>query len=279
MAICPNVGHNDSGKERPHLNALPQILEEFEYFDSTGTLRNGPSDRAFLISDFRSGNPTLRLDAPSFDPSYFDTMDRLTQVASERGWHIKTLGSLLRKGKGALAGGATPKGAIYPDSGPKFVRVQNVKPMRLEWNSEDDPCISMGTHDRLRRSQLSESDVVLTITGTYGVAAVVRNGFPPANINQHSVRIQVGDEILPEYLCLFLNSDLCQRQFDRAVTGSSRLALDYPAIKSIKILCPPDKNEQKALVDIAYDRLERSTTLRREADELSDTLAHLLTTG
>ena len=277
MAICPNVGHNDSGKERPHLNTLPHILEEFEYFDSTGMLREHSSDKAFLVSDLYSHNPTLRLDAHFFDPSYFDTMDILEDVASKRGWDIKPLGELLRESKTALAGGATPKGAAYPDTGPSFVRVQNVKPMRIEWSPENDPCISTWTYEKLRRSQLHESDVVLTITGTYGVAAVVHEELLPANINQHSVKIEVNDKILPEYLCLFLNSDLCQRQFHRAVTGSSRLALDYPAIKAIKIIYPPSKPEQKTFVDDALQRLEKSTSLRREADELSNTLTYVLT--
>ena len=275
MAICKNVGHSDSGKERPHLNELPQILEEFENFDSTGKLRG--KDRAFLVPDLRSHNPTLRLDAHFFDPCYFDTMDTLDEVASKRAWFIKPLGELLRKSsKTALAGGATPRGASYPDAGPKFVRVQNVKPMRLEWSPEDDPCIGTRAHDALRRSQLCESDVVLTITGTYGIAAVVQKGFPPANINQHSVKIEVNDEIMPEYLCLFLNSDLCRSQFNRAVTGSSRLALDYPAIKALRILYPPDKHEQKAFVDVALEQLDRSTSLRQQADAVLDSLAHVL---
>ena len=117
---------------------------------------------------------------------------------------------------------------------------------------------------------------MLTITGTYEITAVVQKGFPPANINQHSVKIEVNDEIMPEYLFLFLNSDLCRSQFNRAVAGSSRLALDYPAIKALRILYPPDKHEQKAFVDVALEQLDRSTSLRQEADAVSDSLAHVL---
>ena len=276
MAICSNVGHSDSGKERAHLNVLPQILSEFEQFESSGVLSSGPSSVAFLVSDVWRNNPTLRLDAHFFDPLYFGRMDMLDTLARERGWRISRLGDLLRESKAGLAGGATPRGALYPDAGPKFVRVQNVKPMRLEWNSEIDPCIGTSTHDVLRRSQLSEGNVVLTITGTYGVAAVVPKGFPPANINQHSVKIEVNEHIDPGYLCLFLNSDLCKAQFDRAVTGSSRLALDYPTIKALRILYPPDKEEQQTFVAVAEERLNRAAALRNEAATVSDSLSQML---
>ena len=276
MSICTNVGHSDSGKERSHLNQLPQILSTFNHFESLGALPEEPSNTAFLVSDVWNNNPTLRLDAHFFDPQYFDKMDMLDKLAKVRGWRISRLGDLLRESKTALAGGATPRGALYPDDGPKFVRVQNVKPMRLEWNLEMDPCIGTDTHDVLRRSQLNEGDVVLTITGTYGIAAVVPKEFSPANINQHSVKIEVNEQIDPGYLCLFLNSNLCKSQLDRAVTGSSRLALDYPAIKALRILYPPDKKEQKTFVGVAEERLTRSTTLRNEAAMVADSLSQML---
>ena len=276
MAICPNVGHTDSGKERPHLNVLPDVLKAFEHFDSTGSLQNVPTDAAFLVSDLFSNNPTLRLDAQYFSPQYFDSMKSLDEVATQRDWTIQPLEKLLRDSRTALTGGATPRGAEYPDDGPKFVRVQNVKPLQLEWNPEDDPCISSRTHVNLLRSQLRESDVVFTITGSFGVAAVVPEGFPPANINQHSVKIEVNDQIMPEYLALFLNSSLCRPQLVRAATGSSRPALDYEAIKQFRILYPPDKTIQMALVNDAFEKLARSETLRKEAKEISNTLADIL---
>ena len=77
---------------------------------------------------------------------------------------------------------------------------------------------------------------------------------------------------------MFLNSDLCRSQFDRAVIGSSRLALDYPAIRGLRIVYPPDKTEQQRLVDVAMGRLKQATTLLREADAVSKTLSQVLGT-
>jgi len=270
MAICGNVGHSDSGKERPLLNELPAILDAFQFYEEHGRLKDKSSSTIFTVGDLRTGNPTLRLDAHFFDPRYFSTMSLLDEVAETMGWRLKPLSALLRT---KIAGGATPRGASYPDEGPKFIRVQNVRPYRLVWD-EEDVCIDTKTHSvLLRRSQLSEGDLVLTITGTYGIAAVVPKRFGSANINQHSVKIQVSDEILPEYLCVFLNSDVCRPQFDRAVTGSSRLALDYPAIKSTRILFPEDKKEQRRIADQAMAKLREACDLTEQASAITKALA------
>jgi len=274
MAICNNVGHSDSGKERPHLNELPGILEALGEFERRG--KSAETASAFTVADISSNNPTLRLDAHYFDPRYFATMNKLDVVAASRGWKIQPLESLLRKSKTAIAGGATPRGASYPDEGPKFIRVQNVRPYRLEW-SPDDPCIDTRTHEKLlKRSQLKEGDVVLTITGTYGIAATVPRDFGAANINQHSVKIEVSDEILPEYLCVFLNSDLCRPQFDRSVTGSSRFALDYPAIRNLRILYPSDKSQQHIIASDVMGRLDEAFELHRKAEAIRELLSKSL---
>lgn len=279
MAMCNNVGHSDSGKERPHLNELPNILDAFRYFEAHGRLTSAPSASAFTVADLRQDNPTLRLDAYYFDPRYFATMNTLDQVRAAKGWKIETLGNLLSRSRTSLAGGATPKGASYPDEGPKFIRVQNVRPHRLEWDT-DDPCIDTRTHkELLKRSQLHEGNVVLTITGTYGIAAVVPPNYGPANINQHSVKLELGDQILPDYLSVFLNSNLCRTQFDRAVTGSSRLALDYPAIRNLRILYPADKDEQRNLAADVLTKMNRVAALRMEADLVSDEMPKIPNAG
>jgi hypothetical protein len=269
MAICGNVGHSDSGKERPLLNELPGILDAFQFYEEHGKLKKKSTATIFKVGDLITGNDTLRLDAHFFDPRYFATMDILDQIAATRSWKLKPLSVLLRA---KIAGGATPRGACYPDEGPKFIRVQNVRPYHLAW-SEEDPCIDTRTHTvLLKRSQLSKGDLVLTITGTYGIAAVVPEKFGMANINQHSVKIQVSDELLPEYLCVFLNSDLCRPQFDRAVTGSSRPALDYPAIRRIRILFPQDKKEQRRIADQVMVKLQEASNLTEQAETLTKAL-------
>lgn len=107
--------------------------------------------------------------------------------------------------------------------------------------------------------------MVLTITGTYGVAAVVPDDFGEANINQHCVRMSINDKVQPEYLAAFLNSQLCKSQMDRAVTGSSRLALDYTSIRKLTILVPSDPKEQEHIVQTVREQLRKARDFRESA--------------
>lgn len=277
MALCQNIGHSDSGKERPQLNELPQILERYRQFEEDGTLSEQTPATGFVVDSLSSNNPTKRLDAQFFNPRYFTSIDLLEKMAQEHKWMVVPLDSLLIAGREALTGGATPLGALYPDEGAKFIRVQNVRPNRLVWNSEEDPCIDSHTHTViLKRSQLKQDDVVFTITGSYGIAAVVPRDFGEANINQHSVRIRVNDRVLPDFLSVFLNTELCRPQIDRAVTGSSRLALDYTSIRKLRVLLPPDKSEQAEIVKSVMDKLVQSTNLRSQAEQLESEMSQVM---
>ena len=100
------------------------------------------------------------------------------------------------------------------------------------------------------------------------MAAVVPKNFGEANINQHSVKLTFGPDILPDYIVVFLNSELCRYQFDRAATGSSRLALDYSAIRNLQILLPPTLQEQSQIVRELKSKLDRARNLQREAEEI-----------
>ena len=281
MARCANVGHNDSGKERSELNQLPLLLHEYHQYEETGSLPD--THHGFIV---RSGeldetNTTHRLDATYFNPHYFATLARLDEMSTERGWEIVTLEDLLETsgGQAALTGGATPLGARYPDCGPKFIRVQNVRPNRLEWSLDSDACIPTDVHDgQLSRSQLQSGDVVFTITGSYGNGAVVPDNFGPANINQHSVRIRVDrDRVKPEYLAAYLNSSLCRPQVERAATGSSRPALDYRSVRQLRIVVPP-LAEQDEIIEQITAKIEDLRYLESRLSTVGDEMQSILET-
>lgn len=228
--------------------------------------------KCFLVDDL--DNRTNRIDVHYFDPEYFETLRTLSNL-EENGRILSPLMELLANSKTRLTGGATPKGAAYLTEGIPFIRVQNVKECKLE--IEKAVFIPRIVYKRmLKRSQLKPKDVILTITGSYGISAVVPNDIGEANMNQHSVKIEVDDEIiLPYYLCHFLNCDLCKRQMDRAVTGGTRPALDYSAIKSLQILFPTSIDEQNKLsqqvketYESAYEKMAQRDSILSQLDDM-----------
>ncbi len=167
-----------------------------------------------------------------------------------------------------IVGGATPtKGSaeLYASEGIKFFRILNIK--ANEFDLSDLNYIKDEVHrGELNRSQLQENDVLMTITGRVGNAAVVTADILPANINQHIVRLRVtADDVDPQYLSVYLNSSIGLAISNRGVTGGTRIALDYGTIRAITIPVPPPEL-QAAIVTEARRRREGAHRLRAEAE-------------
>jgi restriction endonuclease S subunit len=139
-----------------------------------------------------------------------------------------------------IASGATPnrdeEEKYYSDenNGVPFLRVQNVTPYGIDLT--DVKHINKETHENyLKRSQVFENDLLITITGRIASSAVAPEGFE-GNINQHSVVIKTESKDISEKIAAYLNSKIGQKLALRRTTGGTRPALDYPALLSIPIL-------------------------------------------
>lgn len=179
------------------------------------------------LSKLQKENPTERFDSEYVKKEFLQNVARIETFSG--GW--TPLGNELTN----LTGGATPLGAEYPDAGIRFLRVQNIMQ-----NYIDDSDITYITHQadqELARSKLRVNDVLLTITGvSYGKSAVVTPELVGCNINQHSVRIELKEgKLRPFFLSTFLNSRQGKLQSDQNITGVTRPALDYEAIRRFRI--------------------------------------------
>lgn len=171
-----------------------------------------------------------------------------------------------------LAGGATPTRGdleLYAQDGIRFLRIMNIAP--FEVRVKDVKYIAHEVHEGdLSRSRLRADDVLMTITGRVGTAAVVTDEVLPANINQHIVRIRlIDDTVLPEYLAAYLNCSFGLMLTNRGVTGGTRIAIDYGTVRGLQIPIPDSKVQSKIAAEVARRRTE-SRRLRAEADALWD---------
>ena len=71
--------------------------------------------------------------------------------------------------------------------------------------------------------------------------------------------------INPSYIAAFLNSELGKSLSMREVTGGTRPALDYKALKSLPIILPAIEIQNEIVTEIK-NRLAKVEELRREAD-------------
>lgn len=165
----------------------------------------------------------------------------------------------------SISGGSTPRGAQYPDKGIPFLRIQNIADGVIDLS--DIKYISPETHEKMKRSQLRPLDLLMTITGRVGTCAVVPEDFGDGNINQHIVRMSVTAELDPYYAAEVLNSPIGRLQTERSVTGTTRIALDYPTILQIRIPVPP-LGKQRDIAAEVRRRREQAAVLQKEAERV-----------
>lgn len=157
---------------------------------------------------------------------------------------IRSLSSKKLRGYAlSFAGGVTPKKSegdkYYSDAenGVPFLRVQN---LQTTGELSLDGCIYINedTHNGLlKRSQVSEGDLLIKITGVgrMAIAAVAPKDFV-GNTNQHMVVVKTGNTDISKYLARYLNLDIIEKIASRHSTGGTRPALDYPSLKNIPII-------------------------------------------
>ena len=210
-------------------------------------------------SEVQTDNESKRIDSEYFKQAYLENEKILKNLSIG----CEKLGNLIYK----MTGGATPLGADYPERGIPFLRVQNIMPNYFNLN--DIVYISNEDDEFLKRSKLKIKDVLLTITGAYGKAAVVYKDLVGANINQHSVKIEVKN-INPYFLATFINSKHGQLQCHKKITGVTRPALDYRAIKNflIPMFSKEFQLEIEAMVKDSHKSLENSKKLYKEAEKI-----------
>lgn len=188
------------------------------------------------------------------------------------GWPQSTIGQL-----GAyVTSGATPRGGSenYRTSGIPFIRSQNVLMNKL--SLEDVACISTEIHERMKRSQVQPSDVLLNITGaSIGRVAWVPDEVQEANVNQHVCIIRIShDDVLAPFVSFLLSTSFGQDQILRIQSGSTRQALNHEQVRSLELLLPSlDLQRQFAQSVSAIEaQLDQQVKARDTLDTLFEAL-------
>ena len=216
-------------------------------------------DKIFIV---KKSEIEGRLEPDFYKPSIASLEKKIRSLSTKR----------LRSYAQSFAGGATPSKResekYYSDSetGVPFLRVQN-----LQTTGELllDGCIYINesTHNGLlKRSQVSEGDLLVKITGVgrMAIASVAPKDFV-GNTNQHMVVIKTGNPSVSKYLAHYLNLDIIEQIASRHSTGGTRPALDYPSLKNIPIIDGLD-------FSIIDDAIKTKKAKEAEAQQLLDSI-------
>ena len=157
----------------------------------------------------------------------------------------------------------------YQETGIPLIRVSNVRSGVVEG---DFVFISEEKQMELKRSRVLPSDVLLTKAGAIlGYSAVFPEHLREGNITSHLVTIRCKEDIIPEYLAIFFQSLLGQRQIYRWGNKSTRPELNTSEVKRIMISLPPP-DIQNHIISIIQSAYAQKRQKGQEADVLLDSI-------
>ncbi|GAB1447649.1 hypothetical protein MASR2M44_06460 [Bacteroidota bacterium] len=179
--------------------------------------------------------------------------------------------------------GTTPTtlGKQFKETGINFIKAESMNDDGTFVN-EKFAFIDEDTHNLLKRSQIQEGDILITIAGTIGRIGYVTNEVLPANTNQAVGIMRASKDLISPYFlyCLFKTSEV-KNDFDGRVVHAVQPNLSLGEIGDIEFKMPPKQklehgnNELKTL----FGKKNKNTQQIRTLTQLRDTLLPKLMSG
>lgn len=133
--------------------------------------------------------------------------------------------------------GTTPTsiGYNFCDEGINFIKIESINTDGKVLNDKVG-YISEECHNKLKRSQLKENDILFSIAGAIGRTCIITKDILPANTNQALaiIRLKENDYDI-EYLNILLNSQFITKQYNKKKQGVAQLNLSLTDIGNLEI--------------------------------------------
>lgn len=131
--------------------------------------------------------------------------------------------------------------------------------VRIVWEGKGSPPV------------LQPDDVVLTSRGEHHTAAIFEGGEPVLPSSQLLVLKVKSVEVLPGYLCWFINhAESARRHIETNLTGSSMPALGKPAVAAMQVQLPSLEVQHRivAIQRLADEEARLLDELKRNREQL-----------
>lgn len=169
-------------------------------------------------------------------------------------WETKPLRELCT----VITKGTTPSniGESFTDSGVRYIRSEMITSSK--YVSGDFLFISLETHEKLKRSQLQEGDILFSMAGVYlGKTAILRNNDVPSNTNQAVAIIRIDtSKCNRDYVYYYLNIPRVIKQVNTLTSQSAQPNINLTQIGQLLIPLPDRETQEKIARNLSlYDAL------------------------
>lgn len=163
--------------------------------------------------------------------------------------------------------GSTPTtyGYSWETDGVLFLRSECVSDDGLDLRQS--MFISESAHATLRRSEIRNGDILMTITGNVGRVVLLADITGTANINQHIVRIRIhGDRANPPFVYHFMSQRLIREYYGSITTGQAYPQISLQQVRKTEVPLP-SLREQKAIAAVLSDMDTELIALEQRRDK------------
>ena len=169
-----------------------------------------------------------------------------------------------------------------PPNGQGFVKlgINYIKSDAINYNGRIDKSkfvqIDLETHEKFKRSQLREFDILFSMAGAYlGKNAIVTSEILPANTNQALAILRLNQTLaIPRYVSYYLSQNEIVDFVNNMSGQSAQPNINFQEISSIPLLLPPPE-EQKAIAEVLSSLDDKIDLLHRQNQTL-ESLAQTL---
>ena len=190
---------------------------------------------------------TKRLDAEYYQPEYLEVEQKLKSVNTNTIDEISE--SVENFGAYSLCNYIQ-----WRDSGVPYLNVQDIKDGYI--NFVGTKFIDEKVNKILKKSQVREGQVIMTMAGTIGSVAVAHNIPNQVNSNQATAKITLKENFSPYFVSAFFNSYYGKNQIMREIVSSVQPNIFLFQIKNFKVPIATQK-EQKEIEKIYIHGLEK----------------------
>jgi type I restriction enzyme, S subunit len=169
-------------------------------------------------------------------PGVTDEVEDSELGSIPKGWKIQRLGDVCDR----ITKGTTPTtfGDKFKGEGILFLRAECIQE-DVGIDVSKALFISSETHSKLKRSQLSQNDILITIAGVIGRTGIVTERILPANINQAIAIVRTDPSLLPPtYAFFYLRQKTTRDELLSGITQSVQANISLTDLSKFRIIIP-----------------------------------------
>lgn len=169
-----------------------------------------------------------------------------------------------------------PKGVNLTDTpnAHPYIRVRDLNNALFASLTPNYAYVDKETQKSISRYIVSTGDVLISIVGTIGLTAIVDSTLDKANLTENCVKVTNLKHITPEYLLLYLRSQLGREAIAKGTVGAVQQKLPIKNIQAIPIplLSEKDKNALFCTLDSIFAGISNNVIQSAKLASLRDTL-------